>query len=472
MNTLFVDLDGTLLLNDSVQELFLQLLLQKPAYAFLSLWILLIQGKTNFKSYLAKHTSIIHIKWQFNPEIILFLQKEKIRGRKIILLTASYQSVAQEIVAPLNLFDEVWGSDAQKNFKGKQKLAWIQKHYPNESFDYMGNSTDDYILWQHASEAWAVNPSKWVAYQAKKIKPNIHFIFYRPKFLAVLSSALRISHYSKNFLIFLPLLLSGGFFDLGLWKKAILNFIGFCCLTSANYLINDLLDINHDRLDSYKKLRPLAAGYLSLFFSLTLVFILFGLVIAISLFLPAACIFIFSFYLLIALAYSIRLKKIALLDLFVLSSFYIIRIFSGGLAIQKAISPWLLSFGFFFFLSLAYLKRFVEINNLNEAAQIAGRFYKKSDLDFIKISGLMVGLLSPLIFSLYLNSNSVIPIYIHPAVLWLATPILLYWINYIWFTAIQKKLKYDPLIFALTDKLSLGLGLLILLIILYAQGLL
>jgi 4-hydroxybenzoate polyprenyltransferase len=470
MNTLFVDLDGTLLLNDSVQEIFFRLLLKKPWLAIAGLFLLITQGKAAFKNYMANKISLADIKWPLNPLMIEQLTLEKARGRKIILLTASHETIANSIVQPLDLFDQIVGSTETRNFKGKNKLEWIKQHFPNQAFDYAGNSSDDYILWQHCDNAIIVNPTPKVLRRAKKINPKLQLIQNLPAQYSIWQRMLRLHQYSKNILIFIPLLLSGNLLQPQLFLTTLLAFIAFCSTASVSYIINDFIDLDHDRRHSHKKFRPLAAGEIN--FS-SLIFALIGLILftlVLCHWLPILFNFVLIIYFSTTLLYSFIFKKIAILDVFTLSALYLLRIAAGSAATGLLFSNWLLAFALFFFLSLGYLKRFIEIEKLDTCDKISGRNYCKKDADLVKISGISLGFLSVLIFSIYLTANVTTKIYKYPNGLWLITLILLYWLNHLWYAANHHKIPDDPIAFTLSDKVSLFLALGILMIILICQG--
>jgi len=470
MKPLFVDLDGTLLLNDSVQEVFWRLLLQHPWLACIALWQLITQGKTAFKHFMAQHVLLHTAKWPLNPEVVEYLKKQKASGRTIILLTASHESIAKKIVTPLNIFDQIVGSTATLNFKGQEKLAWIRKHFPEQAFDYAGNGPDDYILWQHCDTAIVVNPSARVCQRAKKINANMVLIQHTPSNFTLWQRSIRLHQYSKNLLIFVPLLLSGQFAVPHLLGNALLAFCAFSCAASAGYILNDLLDLDYDRTHPYKKLRPLACGHIN--FSTGCFALLALMTLATVLSIPLGLLFASTLviYLLVSLFYSFFFKKIAILDVFVLSALYLLRIAAGSVATMIAISPWLFAFALFLFLSLAYLKRFIEIEKLDLADAITGRHYTKKDSLLVKISGITLGFLSVLIFALYLSAKAAIVIYRYPNGLWLIALILLYWINHLWYAATHQKIHDDPIHYALLDPVSLFLAAAMLIILLTCQG--
>lgn len=469
MKPLFVDLDGTLLFNDSVQEVFWRLVFTKPWHAIIAVYILLSKGRAPFKDYIAKHVKLSGIQWPINPDVLKLLNAEKSRGRKIILLTASNEKIAKAIAAPLEIFDKIVGSTSSRNFKGGEKLSWINSNFHAEPFMYAGNSTDDFILWGRAAEAIVVNPSSYIYEHAQKICKKVRLIQNLPQHFKTWAKLLRVHQYSKNLLLFVPLLLSGQLWHWHLFSTCLLAWVCFSATASAAYIINDLVDLDSDRAHSTKKNRPLAAGLLNISEAALWVLGLFVVTILGCLHLP----FLFSVtlagYFALTLAYSFYIKRVAILDVFVLSFLYLSRLLAGSVATMVVFSNWLIAFTLFFFLSLAYLKRFIEIERTTQNAKIKGRGYFKKDRELVKTSGLSLGFLSVVIFSLYLNANISETIYKHPNGLWCIAPALLYWINHLWHCAVHNKIHDDPIEFALKDKLSLCLGGFIFIIIMLCQ---
>src|SRR6185369_4866488 len=133
----------------------------------------------------------------------------------------------------------------------------------------------------------------------------------------------------------------------------------------------------------------------------------------------------------------------------------------GGAATAIAPSPWLLGFSLFFFLSLAFVKRYAELRMLDsDQTSLRGRGYYADDLSLITINGTVSGYIAVLVAALYINGDRVTGIYRHPEILWLICPLLLYWISRIWMLAHRGELHDDPVLFAIRDRTSWRLGVL------------
>jgi 4-hydroxybenzoate polyprenyltransferase len=155
-----------------------------------------------------------------------------------------------------------------------------------------------------------------------------------------------------------------------------------------------------------------------------------------------------------------------------LSGLYTIRIFAGGAAVDIAVSAWLMAFSMFFFLSLAFAKRYTELAKTGEDTQGTGRSrpYTKTDLEIFRSVGPTCGILSVLVLALYINSPAVLALYHHPQALWFLCPVLLYWILRVWFLTLRVKIDYDPVMLALRDRVSyVAAGVVVLILFLAAQ---
>jgi len=293
-----------------------------------------------------------------------------------------------------------------------------------------------------------------------------------PGWLKVIPRALRVHQWAKNTLIFAPLVASHQIFDDRLLAMPLLAFFAFSLCASASYLLNDLLDLESDRLDPAKRHRPLAAGHLSPTAAIVLAVIVFGIGIAFAWMLPRGFLWVLLIYLVTTLAYSLHLKRVLMLDVVVLATLYALRILAGNMAFAIEISEWLLALSVFLFLSLAMIKRYTELLGRQRAGSPPSdrRGYVAEDLDLIGTLGSASGYIAVLVMSLYITSNRVRIRYDHPDLLWLVCLVMLYWIGRAWLIARRGDMDADPVLFALKDKVSYGSALVILLIVALASG--
>ncbi len=291
--------------------------------------------------------------------------------------------------------------------------------------------------------------------------------------IALLAKALRAHQWIKNLLVFVPLLLAHRVFDTAALLQTLYAFIAWCLCASSVYLVNDLLDIEADRQHPSKKRRPFAAGALSarLIPFLAPALLLPSFAIAFLL-LPSLFGFTLLLYLALSTAYSVYLKRLLIVDVLTLAGIYTLRVLSGGFATEIAVSPWLIAFSMFLFLSIAFVKRYTELRaaEAEGRADLSRRNYTLSDMELLKSFGTASGYLSVLVIALYINnSNEVAVLYRHPAALWLIGPCLLYWITRVWFLASRGQLHDDPVVFTVKDPASYAVGLLLAALILAAS---
>ena len=273
--------------------------------------------------------------------------------------------------------------------------------------------------------------------------------------------ALRPVQWVKNALLFTPLFLAHEFRDLGALITVVWAFIAFSLCASALYVINDLLDIESDRQHPMKRLRPFASGELTVSAGLVMapVLLLTGFSIAL-LALPPLFVAVLAVYAGLAAAYSVRLKRIVVVDVLVLASLYAWRVIAGGVAGGVPVSPWLLAFSLFFFLSLAFAKRYAELHLVagQGKEEAAGRGYHLDDLSIVQSVGIASAYVAVLVLALYINSDQVTTLYTKPGLLWMVTPLLLYWVTRLWFLAHRGEVTDDPIVSTVRDPVSWGVA--------------
>ena len=165
-------------------------------------------------------------------------------------------------------------------------------------------------------------------------------------------------------------------------------------------------------------------------------------------------------YLASTLAYSLYLKRIELVDVLMLSGLYTVRLLAGSAATHSHISPWLAGFSVFLFFSLAIVKRFAELENLrlSGSAPRNSRGYVVADLDQLRSFGTSSAFAAVVVFAIYISSQDVAMLYRRPEMLWLIMPLMILWLCRVWLLASRGNLNEDPLVFALTDRMSLLIG--------------
>ncbi len=466
-NYLVVDLDGSLIKNDLLVDSALFFIFQNPLNIFRIL-LYLLKGKANLKHQLAQKVDIDADYLPYNQEVLKIIEEKKASGAKIILATASNIKYAQKINEFLGLFDDILASSELVNLKSKNKADKLVEKFGEGNFDYIGNSKDDLAVWSKSDCSYIVSKSSRLISKVKKIykkcskspelKVKIVKSDIKKSYLRIWLKQIRIHQWSKNLLVFVPLLASHNIYDNNLIHYSVLGFIFFSLCASSVYILNDLVDLESDRMHKNKKRRPLASGNISVFSALVscvllLVVALFGSYQLMPLWFFIS---IISYYIL-TLSYSLALKKLEIFDVIILAGLYTLRIIAGAFAISVTLTFWILSFSMFIFLSLALVKRHCEIYDHRKSGNkktISGRGYYASDLEMISSLGAAAGYLSVMILALYIQDPSTIGLYDRPRIIWFACPVFLFWISRIWMLAHRGQIHEDPVFFAIKDKIS------------------
>jgi 4-hydroxybenzoate polyprenyltransferase/phosphoserine phosphatase len=454
---LCVDLDGTLIRGNVLWECVLVLLKTRPLTILLiPYW--LFSGRAALKRQLAARIDLDPARLPYRQQVLEFLRQEKAAGRRIALTTATDRALAEAISSYLGLFDEVHASDGLLNLKGANKAAFLAQHFTDTGFEYMGDSAADIEVWRNARAGYVVGTEARAkqAAAATTIKGTI--LEPRKSFRASVRTwvdALRGHHWAKNLLLFLPLALSHNLAREPI-LRTLVGFVlyGFCA--SGLYILNDLLDLHSDRKHPWKNARPIAAGNISIPEGLLASFVLLSLALGLGFLLDPQFGIVLLGYSALTVLYSFYLKQIALLDVFVLSSFYIFRILAGALISGTRLSQWFLAFAMFFFLSLAMAKRYSELLHASDLVTMgnSGRGYHTGDRELLLSLGVGSSFSAVVIFSLYVHSPDVRLLYSSPESLFFLCPIVLYWLSRTWLLAHRGELKEDPVTLAIRDPVS------------------
>jgi 4-hydroxybenzoate polyprenyltransferase len=346
----------------------------------------------------------------FRADVVARLQQERQLGRSMILLYAGEARHAEAVAEHLGLFDGVLPAD----------MAPPGVTHPVPSAPSAASSSLHALL--HAAR-----PHQW----------------------------------AKNLLIFLPLLAAHSYTEWTNIAATVLAFIVFSLAASAVYLLNDLIDVAADRQHHRKRNRPIASGRLGL----AQAWLAWPLLLAAAFALSALGLhwtfqLVLAAYVFQTLVYSLRLKQTPMVDVLLLACLYTLRIIAGAAAIRVPLSFWMLSFSMFFFLSLAFIKRFNELHTARanqSSAKLRGRGYAPGDIELVSMMGIVSGYLSVLVLAFYIQDARTAQLYRHPEVIWLVCPLLLFWISRAWMIANRGWMHDDPIVFALKDRVSLVL---------------
>jgi len=451
---LIVDLDKTLIKSDYLLESFVCYYSQNIFAPFISLFIYLNEGKVGLKKFLYKKTDISVSNLPFNHNVLDAIQdwKKENPNDKVFLISATYHEAIESIAKHINCFDGWFGTD-NENLKSEIKLKKIKELTNDKAFTYIGDSSADLVIWKNAKKCILVNPTQGLISKVKKINNSIAVIENKDtNTLLEILKAIRVHQWVKNLLLFVPAILAlKPFFSLV--ENLVSGFLAFSFIASAFYILNDLFDIENDRNHPSKKFRSFASGSLSIFqgFCIFCVLIIIAIMISINLSQPfQLCLFLYAFS---TFTYSKYLKKIPILDIFTLTSFYIFRLVTGGVLAGITISNWLLTFSAFFFLFLAAVKRWIELKKLNSNL-VSGRGYQISDISFVSNLSYFSGLISILVICLYIESQQAQALYGQTTLLWFIPVILLYWVLETLFKVERGDIDDDPVKYALKSKTS------------------
>lgn len=465
---LYVDLDGTLIKSDLLYESVFSLLKINFFYIFLlPFWLL--SGKAKLKQKIAQITDISAHLLPYNQPFLDFLKREKKRGRKLTLATASNKKYAESIAEHLGIFSAVISSDDTSNLSGSNKLKMI-KSLEIEQFTYAGNANIDLKIFKDCATAILVNPCKGLEKKTAKTTQIEHVFNEKSHPLKASIKAIRVHQWIKNLLIFVP------FLTAQLWNQpnmiwlVIAGFFSFSLTASSVYLLNDMLDLDSDRNHPRKCKRPFAAGNLSILTGIILLkaFVLISFILAYII--SINFFFVLLVYLIMTLSYSTILKSYVLIDVVLLASLYTIRVIAGAAIVNVEPSFWLLAFSMFIFLSLALIKRCSELYSLKNRGKSSsdGRDYNTTDLESLQSMGTSSGYTAVLVIAFFINSEDVTQHYTNPQVLWLICPAFLYWISRVWLKTARGEMDDDPIVFSIKDRGSRYIALLVAIIVLGA----
>ena len=473
---IYIDLDGTLILSDTLHESVFRLAKQ-GLRALLRLPQWLRQGKAHLKEEIARRVELDVTLLPYQQEVLEFAREAKLRGHRVVLATAANRSIADAVAAHLGVFDSVISSDAQNNLSGSQKLAAIQRDAAEHGATacYVGNATVDLAVWRGTRSALVVSASDSLVARARAVSEVVAHIRPAQATLRDYLFGIRLHQWVKNLLIFVPLLPMLGELTPSVIMHSLVAFLSFGLVASSVYLLNDLLDLDADRAHPRKRLRPLASGVIPIATGCALAVGLllagFGLAWHLSYTFMATM----ALYVALTNLYSFKLKQMVLLDVFALAMLYTLRILGGAAAAGVQASAWLLCFSLFIFVSLALAKRYTEVEALklrkSMKDEVWARGYAGADQNFILAMGLASGQMAILVLCLYFNDPAVSARYASPRLMWLIAPLLLYWVSRTWLMARRGQLHDDPIVFALRDRVSRLVVLAIVLTVAAASGL-
>ena len=456
---LCVDCDGTLISTDLLHEAALLALHASPVRAAMRMLGALRSGKAAFKREVAALVEPDFATLPYRPEVIALIQRARAQGRHVVLATAAHVDFARGVADHLRLFDDVIAT-GDVNLSGRRKADALVARFGDRGFDYVGDSSADLAVWAHARSAIVVTTSARFKRAVGRVTSIESTIQPAAANAVVWMRALRLHQWLKNLLVFVPMLAGQQLLSPTAALASLGAFLAFGMTASVVYVINDLLDLRSDRLHVRKRLRPFATGRISATAALTAAALLLVLAATLATALPPLFGIALASYLALTTAYSVRLKRQVVVDVLILAGLYTLRVLAGSAATSIVPSFWLLAFSMFLFLSLALIKRYSELQDLSRTNRttIVGRGYALQDLPVLLALGTASGMNAVLVVALYIHAPETASMYENAYVLWLAPPMLLYWISRLWLKAHRGEVHDDPVVFAARDWQSLVLA--------------
>lgn len=452
---IYCDVDGTLIRSDLLIESAFASIKKKP-------WIVLIfpfwlmRGRSYLKARLAEDYDMEPSLLPYNDALMTYLSDQSGRGRDVYLASASEERLVSAIADYLGFVRGTIATNEARNLKGHSKAEELVRHSGERDFVYIGDSRADLKVWEKAKEGIVVNASSSVERAARSVTTVIQTFPKSKTKWSVYVKAARVHQWLKNVLVFVPLVLSGSWNDPAAVITAISFFLAFGLLASGTYLLNDLLDLSSDRRHPSKRLRPIASGQVPISHAVATAIALLVAGLVLAFLISWWGFFSLCVYLVTTLSYSLYLKTVILLDVLTLAGLYTLRIIAGAMIINVLPSVWLLAFSGFFFLSLALVKRCVELDRISQLNQLStrGRDYRVSDLNQLSIMGVVSGYIAVLVVALYVDSASATALYGTPRLLWFICPLLVYWISRVWIKVARREMHDDPLVYSTKDRTS------------------
>lgn len=457
---LVVDLDGTLTTTDTLVES-MAILIGRSTSNLVRMVIWGMGGRAALKREVAARTELDVERLPYHRDLLHYLREQAASGRSVYLATATHQRIAEAVAAHLGLFTGVIATHGDTNLKGAAKLAAIREAV-GPDFVYAADSPADLPIWKGASGAIVVNASSSTTRTVRKLT-TVEREFPAPsRALAAWLDLLRARQWTKNLLVFVPVLTAFLFTSPAHLLTGVSAFIAFALAASAGYVLNDLLDVEFDRRHPIKNTRPLARGQFAPGEALALATLCGTGSLALAGAVSLPLLGVVTLYLVASALYSLVLKAVALIDVLTLSMLYNLRIVAGAAAAGVVVSPWLLVFSFFVFLSLALVKRCADIIALaaDGAERVPGRGYVTQDLPILQALGIASGVAGLVVFGLFIVSPEVEARYLSPQVLWGVALAMAYGLGRMWLHTARGAMSTDPVVFAWRDRPSLATGLL------------
>ena len=465
---LLVGNEGVLVETDFVWEAF-YLLLKRDPLVILMLPFWLLRGTAFTVQQITGRVAPDVEYLPYNSQLVQYLQEQHRIGRRLVLVTSLPLDYVRPISSHLELFDSVLSREDFLYSIDPEKTKHDRIGLAIDDYVYAGRGKEDIVFW-NTGGAVLLNPDQETLQTVTQLSRIEHVIVSPKADFFEYIRAIRIHQWLKNMLVFVPLITAHQFGDPLLVLRAFLAFFAFGLCASGVYLFNDLLDIPVDRRHPRKCKRPFAAASISVKIGTLMIPVFTLAAFGLGFILATPFLYFLTGYLSTTIFYSMWLKKVVLVDVIALAFLYTIRILAGGAAVGIVPSFWLMSFSMFIFFSLALTKRCAELLHARsiDRDELDGRGYMVDDTNIVRNFGIVSGYMSVLVLALYINSDDVRLLYSHPQMIWLLCPLLLYWISRMWLITGRGRMHDDPLLFTIRDRVSQGIGVLGMFVLLLA----
>ena len=465
---LVLDVDGTFLKTDLLLETFWAGLGHDPL-ATLAASVTHFRHPEKLKAALARITPVRTDLMPVHPDISKLADQSKAAGREVVLASASNEGLVRQIADEHGFSPRIFASTEAVNLKGQAKAEALVEAFGKDGFDYAGNAPVDAKVWSEAENVLMVGAQPSLAARLARAGKNVTTYPGGWAWRDVIR-AIRPHQWVKNVLLLLPMLAAHDF-TLATLLPVLMGIVAFSAAASSIYVVNDLLDLEADRLHPTKSRRPFASGAVP---------IGVGMVIGVGLGLSAlvlaaslnwAFLGVIALYIVLSLAYSLKLKRMRWVDIVMLASLYTVRVVAGAAAGEVAITQSMLVFVFPVFITLGCVKRLTELAKAKNDDRLPGRGYGRADRpDLLNVAGVgVVGAL--LIFFIYTLTPQAQALYPDRWLLWCAIPFLAQWLIRMVRIGWQGKMDYDPIVFAMRDKVGLGVMFFTMSLLFWAAGL-
>ncbi len=450
---LVVDVDGSLVSGDLLIEGTIRLIAATPLKLFvLPFW--LVRGRAALKRRVARAVPLPPETLVLNPAVLEEIAVAKAAGRQIWLASAADELAVAPLAEHIGATGHV-ASNGRTNLAGEAKAATLVNRFGAGGFDYIGNERRDLVVWKQARRAIGINLSACLARKVRTLDTEARFLPGLGTRPTDYIRALRPHQWIKNVLVFTPLIAAHET-RVEPYLVAAGVFAALSAAASGSYLLNDLLDLPHDRRHESKRHRPLAAGKAPLLPMIGIGVALVAGALALAFRLSAQAGLCVLLYLTVTLTYSLSLKRKLFVDVITLALLFAIRVLAGAEAVTVPLSPWFLAFFSFVFLALAIVKRQSELYPLRSSVRsaVSGRAYVADDLPVLTALGVASGMAAVVVLALYIQGVELSGRYDRPELLWLICPLLVYWLGRMTLLANRGRVDDDPVTFVFHDRTS------------------